>query len=81
MKIKFAIEVEMEITQGNALIEGKEREFIEDFAQAMIEETNDNMKVNHYPIRVSYIDCDYRTVGNFPLLARDITAKDAEAIV
>ena len=42
MKIKFAIEAEMEITRGNGLIEGKEREFIEDFARAMVEETNDN---------------------------------------
>ena len=81
MKIKFAIEAEMEITRGNALIEGKEREFIEDFARTSIEEIDDYCKVNHYPVRVSYIDCDYRTIGNFPLLARDITAEDAEAIV
>lgn len=81
MKIRFAIEVEMEITQGNALLEGKEREFIEDFAQAMIEESNDSLKVDHYPIRLSYIDCDYRTMGNFPLLARNITTEDIEAII
>lgn len=76
MKIKFAIEAEMEITRGNGLIKGKEREFIEDFAQAMIEETNDNMKDNHYPIRVSYIDCDYNISGDIPLLSCNLSPED-----
>lgn len=31
MKIKFAIETEMEITHGCALLEGKEREFLKTF--------------------------------------------------
>ena len=76
MKIKFAIEAEMEITQGCALLEGKEREFIEDFSKSSIEEINDYCKINHYPIRVSYVDCDCNVSGDFPLLACNLTPED-----
>ena len=76
MKIKFAIEAEMEITRGNGLIKGKEREFIEDFAKSSIEEIDDYCKDNHYPIRVSYIDCDYNISGDIPLLACNLTPED-----
>lgn len=68
MKVRVAVEFELEV-EMNKSIEGHVDEFIEDFARAMVDETDTYLDYEGAPISISYLDFDW--TKDMPLLAKD----------